>query len=467
MTGLELDDVQDIVVGYPRFPYARYLFLRFGAPDKARDWLAGMAAREVTTAAERGAAASALNLAFTCAGLAALGVAPQTLATFPEEFRLGMAARAARLGDVDGNDPAYWEPGGPGTAALHAVVVVHAADPEHLERRCRRVRAAITGAGEVVTDQDGSRLQDRASGAEKVKPLSREHFGFVDGIGQPMVEGLRDAAELRRGQGVRQRDGSWRPLRAGEIILGYPDEEGTPAASPMPPELGRNGTYLVYRKLRQDVAAFRRLVAEQGVHYPGGPEELAAKMVGRAADGTPLALSNGHQPDTGDVNRAFTYVDDRDGRTCPIGAHIRRANPRDGVEARDRLVHRHRILRRGIAYGEPLSDGILDDDGRQRGLLFVCLCASIARQFEFIQGQWLNDGNGLGLGNDQDPLLSNSRRGTNLTIPGGQPHFLSPIPPLVTVQGGEYFFLPGRRALACLSASNTPRAITTTAGNRR
>lgn len=456
MTGLELDDIQDILVGYPRFPHARYLFLRFGAAGKARGWLAGMAAREVTMAGGQGGKAdSALNLALTWHGLATLGVAPETLATFPEEFRAGMAGRATHLGDVDINDRRYWEADGPGTTPLHAVVIVHAATPEHLERRCRRIRDGLADVGEIVTDQDGNRLQDGMVSGESGKQLSREHFGFLDGISQPIIEGVKDVpAERLPGQGVRQSDGTWRPLRAGEIVLGYPDEEGVQAAGPTPPALARNGTYLVYRKLGQDVAAFRRLIAEQGKHYPDGPEALAAKMMGRTPDGTPLALPDQHTGDS--LGRAFTYSDDLEGRKCPIGAHIRRANPRDGVEARDRLVHRHRILRRGISYGPPLPDGALDDDGRQRGLLFVGLCASIARQFEFIQGQWLNDGNGLGLGNDQDPILSNSRRGTNLTIPGGQPHFLAPIPPLITMRGGEYFFLPGRRALAHLAHPSTP-----------
>ncbi len=455
MDRLELDDIQDILVGYPRFSHARYLFLRFGAVGRAGDWLADMAAHEVTTAGEqRDRSVSALNLALTWNGLARLGVASETLASFPEEFRAGMVGRAARLGDGDTNHPRHWEPDGPGTTPLHAVVILHAATPRHREQRCQRVRDRLADVAEIVAEQDGDRLTDGAPrGREAAKPLSREHFGFLDGISQPVIEGVKEVAtELLPGQGVRQSDGTWRPLRAGEIVLGYPDEEGVPAASPTPPVLGRNGTYLVYRKLSQDVAAFRRLVAEQGRHYPGGPEALAAKMVGRMPDGTPLALPDGHQTATEDtLGRAFTYADDLDGLRCPIGAHIRRANPRDGVKARDRLVQRHRLLRRGISYGPPLPDGVLDDDGQQRGLLFVCLCASIARQFEFIQGEWLNDGNSLGLGNDQDPLLSNSRRGTNLTIPGRQPYFVSPIPPLVTMRCGEYFFLPGRRALAHLA----------------
>jgi Dyp-type peroxidase family len=453
MTALELEDIQDILVGYPRLAHATYLFVRFLAAEPAREWVARMATRELTTAGgQDNKAGWALNLGLTWHGLAALDVAPQTLESFPEEFQAGMAPRAAWLGDVEINDPRHWEPNGPGTTVVDAVVIVHAATAHQLQQRCHHVRAGLADAGQIVAEQPGHRLPDTTTD-QAGKQRSREHFGFLDGISQPIIEGLKDSTtDLLPGQGVRQRDGTWRLLRAGEIILGYPDEEGIPPVAPTPPTLARNGTYLVYRKLSQDVAAFRRLITQQGKHYPGGAQALAAKMIGRTSQGIPLALVD-QQPTatTPTTDRAFTYADDLEGRQCPIGAHIRRANPRDGVKTRDKLVHRHRILRRGIPYGPPLPPGILEDDGHPRGLLFVCLCASIARQFEFIQGQWLNDGNSLGLGNDQDPLLNNSYQGTNLTIPGHRPYFLSPIPPLVATRGGEYFFLPGRRALIHLS----------------
>lgn len=454
MTGLELDDMQDILVGYPRLPYARYLFVRLGPAQRARRWLSATAGR-VTTADQRpGSSAPALNVGLTWAGMAALEVPEETLYSFPEEFRVGMAGRAAQLGDVDANDLEHWERGGPGTTPLHAVVIIHAATADDLDRRCEQVRGELAGHGDVVAEQDGRRLPATATAADPAggnqdKTRSREHFGFVDGLSQPVIDGLKgDAAGRLPGQGFRREDGTWRPLRTGEIILGYPDEENVLPACPTPPALGRNGSYLVYRKLSQDVAAFRRLITEQGEHYPGGSDALAAKIVGRRADGTPLALSE-QAASTGEKQTgAFTYADDPDGLRCPVGSHIRRVNPRDGFRAQDKIVHRHRMLRRGIPYGPELPAGRLEDDGEHRGLLFVCLCASIARQFEFVQGQWSNDGNSLGLGADQDPLLSNASNGTSLTIPGARPWFLSPIPPLVTMRGGEYFFLPGRRALA-------------------
>ncbi|MGH3912717.1 MAG: Dyp-type peroxidase, partial [Pseudonocardiaceae bacterium] len=455
---MELDDIQDLVYGYSRLPHARFLFVRFGPAEQARNWLAHMAGQVTTADRRKGSSDPALNVALTWVGLAALGVTEKTLYSFPEEFRVGMAGRAEQLGDIDVNDPRHWEPAGPGRISLHAMVTVYAATENELDQRCRQVSDDLAGCGEVVYSQDGHRLRNDGVppvGGNQDKPLSREHFGFVDGLSQPIVEGLKNnnVAERLPGQGVLQEDGTWRMLRAGEIILGYLDEENVQPACPTPATLARNGSYLVYRKLKQDVAAFRRLKAEQGKNYPGGGEALAAKMMGRWPDGTPLEPPGEREKTTsGTQNGAFTYADDLDGLGCPVGAHIRRVNPRDGFTARDKIVHRHRMLRRAIPYGSPLPEGLLDDDGtEERGLLFFCLCASIARQFEFVQSQWSNDGNSLGLGNDQDPLLSNARGGTNFTIPGSPPWFITAIPPLVTVRGGEYFFLPGRRALASLS----------------
>lgn len=458
MTRLELADIQDIVIGYRRLPHARYLFLHLGPAEKARHWLAGVAGQITTADRSRTSTAPALNVGLTWAGLAALGLAEQTLYSFPEEFRMGMACRAQQLGDIHANHRRHWDGAGPGSTLLHAVAIVHAATPDDLDQKCKQVRYDLAGYGEVVHEEDGHRLGDDdpgSTGGKQDKSRSREHFGFVDGLSQPVVEGLRsDTAAVERlpGQGVLPKDGTWRPLRAGEIILGYPDEEDVLPASPTPPALGRNGTYLVYRKLHQNVAAFRRLKAEHGKRYPGGEEILAAKMVGRTTDGTPLASPEPGTTTSEPNFSAFTYADDREGLHCPVGAHIRRVNPRDGFKAQDKIVYRHRMLRRGIPYGPPLPEGVLEDDGEQRGLLFVCLCASIARQFEFVQGQWANDGNSLGLGNDQDPLLSNASDGTTLTIPDKHgPWLLHPIPPLVTVRGGEYYFLPGRRALVHLA----------------
>jgi Dyp-type peroxidase family len=231
----------------------------------------------------------------------------------------------------------------------------------------------------------------------------------------------------------------------------------TPPAAP-PAELTSNGSYLVYRKLYQDVAAFRQRLGESAALYPGGADLLAAKIVGRWRDGTPLAVSpttpNSDVVADEQRNNDFGHGDDRDGMRCPIGAHVRRANPRDSMPFEGKLVNRHRIIRRGIPYGPPLPDGAVDD-GQDRGVIFMCLQASIARQFEFVQSQWLNGGNTFGLGSDQDVLLGpqDGNSLAKMTVPGEPPFFLGPLSRVVTVKGGEYFFVPGINGLQYLAAA--------------
>jgi hypothetical protein len=135
-----------------------------------------------------------------------------------------------------------------------------------------------------------------------------------------------------------------------------------------------------------------------------------------------------------------------------VGAHIRRSNPRDALGFEGRLSFRHRIIRRGMPYGPPLPDGALEDDGAERGLVFVCFNASISRQFEGVQVQWLNDGNIFGLGHDKDYLLGDARTTAKMTVQGAPPYFLAPQPSFVTTRGGEYLFVPGRAALRAIAA---------------
>jgi deferrochelatase/peroxidase EfeB len=215
---------------------------------------------------------------------------------------------------------------------------------------------------------------------------------------------------------------------------------------------------MVYRKLAMDVAAFRRFVMEAGKRFPGGPALLAAKIVGRWPDGTPLVVSP-EWPDAAvaaDPARVndFSYAADGEGFRCPVGAHIRRANPRDAPGFfGGRLSNRHRIIRRGRSYGPPLPAGILDDDGVDRGLVFVCFNASIWRQFETVQALWIDDGDPFGLGPDKD-FLAGEPHGTTgkMTIQGRPPFFLKPQPRFVTMRGGEYLFRPSMSALRWLAS---------------
>jgi len=245
----------------------------------------------------------------------------------------------------------------------------------------------------------------------------------------------------------------WRPIKPGELLLGYEDEQGAATPAPPPEVFGKNGSFLVYRKLHQDVATFRRQLRDAAAHYAGGEEMLAAKVVGRWRDGTPLDISP-DRPDPAVVadklrNNAFDYGADPAGLRCPIGAHVRRMNPRRSLPFDGKLVDRHRIMRRGITYGDKLPDGA-EDDGQDRGVIFMCLQASLARGFEFVQSQWANGGNAFRLGQDQDVMLGpQDTQGTaKMTIPGtAGPFFLGPLSRVVTMRGGEYYFTPGINGL--------------------
>ena len=439
---LDLDKIQGVVVRGYRMPVASYTFLHLADPASARRWLLGVTA-EVTTAAPWEAKPdSTVNVAFTAAGLRALGLPDSVIETFSTPFLDGMAARAALLGDSGVSDPSQWT-GGLGTPEVHVLVWLAALKPEHLANRTRWLEKTLDAGGvTVVSRQEGATL-----------PGGEEHFGFTDGFSQPDIEGLESGP--RTGQGALTGKDQWRPVRAGEFVLGYADEEGVLPHAPQPDELARNGSYFVYRKLRQDVAGFRRMLAGAASVYPGGEEMLAAKLVGRWRDGTPLDLSPDH-PDPDIVadperNNAFSYEDDARGFRCPIGAHIRRANPRASLPFEGKLVNRHRLVRRGVPYGPVLPPGA-PDDGADRGVIFSCFQADIERQFEFIQSQWLNDGNAFGLGDDKDALLGDHDGTGKMTIHGAPPTFVHPLVRSVSVTGGEYFFVPGINGLLYLSS---------------
>jgi hypothetical protein len=181
------------------------------------------------------------------------------------------------------------------------------------------------------------------------------------------------------------------------------------------------------------------------------PGLVAAKVVGRWPDGSPLVLRpHAGDRDLGDDRKRandFVYAGDPDGMACPRGAHIRRANPRDGLRAGSRLTARHRLLRRGMPYGPPLPEGA-DDDGEDRGLVFVSFQASIERQFEIVQARWLNDGDAFGLGRSPDPVAGAvGDGGTRLQFGGRPPHYATAMRAFVTPRGGEYLFVPGLAAL--------------------
>jgi Dyp-type peroxidase family len=460
---IELEDVQGLVLrGYGSLRAARYLLLRIEDAAAARVWLGALAGR--VTTAERSPDGTAVNVALTAPGLAALGLRGPALAGFSLEFAEGMASphRSRILGDVGESAPERWAWGGPGGDAVHVLLLLFATDEAALARlHDERVREAEAAGLRVV------------AGLNTVDLGDHEHFGFRDGISQPVIAGSG------------QTESALNTIQPGEFLLGYVNEHGQLTERPaleagedpdrvLPrddshrPDLGRNGTYLVMRQLRQDVRAFWRWADEasrapDGSADPDAMTRLAAKMVGRWPGGAPLALSpERDDPALAKANDFAYQTADPDGLRCPIGAHARRTHPRDsldpqpGTEQSIAVGKRHRLIRRGREYGAALAPGtLLDaaDDGVDRGLHFICLCGNIARQFEFVQATWVTSPKFGGLHEDDDPLLGARGPGAGAFRVQGRPvrERHRDLPRFVTVRGGAYFFLPGLRALRYLS----------------
>ena len=438
---LELDDIQAGALFERPSPYVgTYLLLRIVDRADGRE-LVRRLHRIVTSskAADTGDGTS-LTVGFSYHGLVELGVPQASLDSFAPEFREGMAARAAVLGDVGESVPERWEPpfGSPDVHVAIAVLCPDAVALQAAAERARRAHAELPGL-EVLWRQDCYQL---ATG--------RTSFGFKDGIGQPAVEGTG-----RTSTNPRQR-----PLKAGEIVLGYPDETGELPPMPTPEVLGRNGTYVVIRKLHTKVAAYRRFLRDRATGRED-EELLGAKMVGRWQSGAPLALApQRDDPDLGaDAlrNNDFGFADDPRGFKCPLGAHARRANPRDALDQDGSVdVRLHRMIRRGTSYGPPLPRGTLEDDGVDRGIVFVFAGTHLKRQFEFVKTQWLNDGIFIGAPLEKDPLVGANDESSCFTIPR-RPirRRIQELPPFVVTRGGEYFFAPGLRAMRWLAELDT------------
>jgi Dyp-type peroxidase family len=270
---------------------------------------------------------------------------------------------------------------------------------------------------------------------------AHDHFGFRDRLSQPVIEGA----------GEEPTPGSGAPLKAGEFILGYPDEFGPSANLPQPEILSRNGSYMAYRRLQEHVGRFRDFL-RQNAQTPEEQELLAAKLMGRWRSGAPLVLS----PDKDDPqlaadpkrNNAFNYQEmDPQGYAVPLGSHARRMNPRDTAAN----MNRRRIIRRGATYGPPLPEN-MPEDGAERGIAAFVICASLIRQFEFLQNVWANDPNFHELGNEHDPIIGNQDGTFEFKIPKRPIRKkITGLPAFTTLRGGAYFFLPGIKALRYLA----------------
>ena len=466
MSSADPADIQAIIDrGFGSLPSARYLLLHVADAAAARYWLRSLTVTSLADA--KGARLDRVRqIAFTAAGLKALGFDPDTVPGFAPEFLDGMAgdpSRSRRLGDIGANDPAHWR-WGTGAAEPHILVILLAQEAD-----------IAAFEADTLASMPISVSRSPWSGSSR-EPVSREPFGFLDGVSQPEIDwdgtlapgGARDRLYRNR-------------IALGEFLLGHANEYGFVTDYPAQDAIGFNGSYIAYRQLAQDVTGFWQWMAQQAGE--DGAVPLAETMVGRRIDGDPLpALA--HSPIEGetDARNTFTFAADPDGLTCPIGAHIRRANPRSSDDPQGRhgfvrdliaslgltgtAIHDavasarfHRILRRGRTYGTSISpqDAMRGVQlAEEAGLHFICLNANFARQFEFVQGAWLASPYFAGLSGEQDPVLGNrcpvagSRASDAFSHvdPDGHPRLATGLPQFVTVVGGAYFFLPGLSGLA-------------------
>lgn len=510
------DDIQALArFGHGHLKDSRFVLLEIKQRGEAGKWLQDA---DVNSALSSNTLpATALQIAFTPQGLEQLGLDANTRSQFSDEFLAGMSgeqSRSRRLGDVGNSAPEHWYWGHHNLEQVHVLLLLYARQghiEQHVQAVCNEdFHAAFNVVHTLPTNTLGA----------------REPFGFVDGISQPAI----DWQEEQRTDG-HARDTYSNLLAPGEIVLGYTNEYGQythspciedpqdssgddlPVARDKPGcrDFGRNGCYLVVRQLEQDVDGFWQFMSERTDGNETAAKALAERMVGRRIDGEPLMSATsriipGIPP--GKTSNQFDFDADPTGLQCPVGAHIRRSNPRTGDFPASintfwlRLFYRlgfkrrsehedliastrfHRILRRGRTYGQNSAQS-----GRQlrsahqlsadaaaadtstanaaQGLQFICVAANILRQFEFVQSAWSISTGFAGTRQQRDPITAHRQSLDNGTATDlfmqadqhGAQIKIGNLPEFVTVRGGGYFFMPGIQAIRYLGrlASNGKR----------
>jgi Dyp-type peroxidase family len=533
---LDLADIQgNILRPYGRFgfPFTRHLFFNITDAAAGRCFIERLRFQVTTAERWRGVDEGpesnaperpvvAMNIGVTFLGLLALNLPTLTLSGFPSEFIDGMAARFEILGDTGLSAPENWDEIWRQSrlvtdrrvhlwVSLNAGAKPDGTPTDDLAIRTEWVKTQMPQGISLLSGHAGPSTEYQDSAAimattpdGTVYPTPQEHFGFVDGIGDPVFAGQYEPgveAIAVIGSGKLLPGGTWAPLATGEFMLGHPNEAQELPPTPQPWLFTRNGTFMVYRKLHENVASFNNYIAAQAQTLEGVPDPIAAsetikaKMVGRWPDGLPVELAPtyaeaqalaalwadipGIYAKTSKTRTVaekkrladyevlitnFTYTGDTEGQKCPFGAHIRRANPRDALDPRfaaatvtpgSALTNRRRILRRGMPYGTTTPDNT-----SEHGVIFMALCANLFNQFEFIQQQWIQYGSSFNLGNDADPLVGTHTGTGKFVIPTdpakpGVPHFCANLPQFVETRGGDYFFLPSLTALRMIAQGST------------
>jgi Dyp-type peroxidase family len=482
---IDLDNIQGNSFGGFNKDFQTFVFLKFADAKKGRAWIQEIAG-EISTSRqvlqfndqfkalkadgvqhpEQLISATWTNLALSFQGLKALGLKSTDLSKFPEEFRDGMAARSSDIGDVGNSAPSKWN--APfNSADIHAVLLL-AADNE------TDLNARFQGVTNSATFQAGVNIvQPVVQGRTRVDQPGHEHFGFKDGVSQPGIRGINapDDPLANPNQGHPGQDLLW----PGEFVLGYPTQKrkakkGHDGPNPDPgttsksgPSWTKNGSYLVFRRLQQDVAKFQTQIKDLATQLSMTQDLVGAKLVGRYKSGCPIealkfqagpkpyvppsvdpGIANPALADDDTLNNNFEFGDDAAGASCPVGAHIRKAYPRDeetppsSKADSESETQTHRLLRRGIPFGNSLGAAQGGGANDPRGLLFLAYQKDIGEHFEFVQKQWVNDPNfpgGTQAG--QDPIIAQSASG-----PFKLDASTLPIKHFVTTTGGEYFLSP-------------------------
>jgi Dyp-type peroxidase family len=435
---LDLDEIQATVLRYRPEPYfGTHVLLRVDDAQGGREFLRRLSPHIDSAAGWWNAGDAWLGVGISYAGLEALGLPDESLHSFPEAFRAGMAARAEQLRDIGVNASSNWDfPFG--TGQVHIGVTAFSDTAAKWRRTVAVAREQAIGFSGVTIIH----MQDFGA-----QPGSLNPFGYKDGIGQPAIEG----------SGVDPLPGQGRAIKAGEFVLGYPGETGFAYPMPQPDVLGRNGTYVGFRKYQSRVGTFNRfLQAHAGTHEDR--ELLAAKLVGRWRSGAPLTLA----PDADDPllgedpqrNNDFDYAADARGRQVPLGCHMRRMNPRNARLAQLTDVNLHRIIRRSTTYGAPYDPDALseEEDEVPRGVYFLFISAKAMATLEFLQGEWINNGNFAGVGDERDPMVGLQPADGVFTIPKDPVRRrIHGMETFNVVRGGEYLFMPSLSALDWIS----------------
>ena len=496
MTTIELPEVQGFLVSdYDKLGFAQYLLLNVKDAPKAKEWLNNIvpSVANATTNPDK----NCLNIGFTNLGLLALGMNHENLNGFSNEFREGMTTthRKRLLGDFNENSPQLWDWGGrnkcKGTCIcddkicettefgninsheeVHIMAMLFAADENTLKAESEALKQNAENSGlNIIKILDGHMLED-----------NKEHFGFRDGISQPFI----------KGSGIVGPENN--TVATGEFIMGYKNNYNVFPQSPfihssqgdvniLPADsegsghkdLGKNGSYLVFRQMEQDMGKFWNFINESSNNEDGSINEnasikLASKMVGRWPSGAPLAKFPDKDPGVLSNDDEISYAkDDQEGMKCPFGSHLRRLNPRDSFEDNGpkksiQLSNRHRIIRRARHFGsKEVSSPTKQDNSTSSGLHFMCFNADISRQFEFIQYSWANNPRVSELYDDPDPLIGVTNSPNNVhkhqnennvfTIPEKPVNRkVKGIQRFVKIKGGAYFFYPSITAIKYLAS---------------